>query len=214
MGQADASAVDLSMALAGDRDAIGRVLILHGDRLARRIAYRIELNPFVDFSAEDVLQETFVDAFLGMSTFDPERGASLATWLNKLAENRLVTMLRERGRQKRGGKARRVNGPGNGNDAWRSSAAQLVALLADDCDESPSKDAVREEIAHAVLESVAELPQDQRQAIAMRYLEQQSLETTTEAMQKTNGATRGLLHRAKRSMRDALGNSSRWFTRK
>jgi len=215
MGHKNACAPDLTAALTGDRDAIGRVLLLHGDQLARRIACRLELNPFVDFSAEDVLQEVFIDAFLGINTFDPERGASFATWLNRLADNRMVSMLRERGRQKRGGKARKVgDNHACRNDAWRSSAAQLVDLLADDCGESPSKDVVRGEMACAVLESVAELPQDQRQAIEMRYLEQRSLESTAEAMTKTNGATRGLLHRAKQSMRSALGTSSRWFMRK
>jgi hypothetical protein len=46
---------DMSAALGGDRDAIARLLMAHSARLSRRVATRLDLNPFRDFSTDDVL---------------------------------------------------------------------------------------------------------------------------------------------------------------
>lgn len=50
--------------------------------------------------AEDVVQATFVSAWQGRSTFDPERGG-LLVWLLGIARRRVVDVLRARGRQDR-----------------------------------------------------------------------------------------------------------------
>ena len=200
---------DLQAAVAGDRDALARLLMLHGDHLCRRISRRLELNPYADFSAEDVLQEAYVDAFLGIGSFDISRGSSFAAWIERVADNRMISMLRERRREKRGGNARRVV-----SDGWRSSAAELVAVLEDYRADSPSENVASDEIVTAIRTRTANLPEEQRHALQSHFLDQRSTESTAELLGKTDGAVRGLLHRAKQSIRVAMGNSSRWFLRK
>lgn len=209
MTDSHAEASDLDKAINGDRDAAARLLMQHGDRLARRVTRRLELNPFADFSVEDVLQEAYVDTFVGFATFDPEKGTSFAAWLDRVVENRLVTMLRERQRKKRKPTGRRV-----ANDLWRSSAAELGALLSDYRGQTPSDDYSRGEVVEAIRDQTAALPSDQREAIELHYLEGRSLNSTADVLGKTKDAVRGLIHRAKQSLRAALGNSSRWFRRK
>ncbi len=209
MGDAQSRDSDLKLAIAGDRDATARLLIQHGDRLAQRITRRLELNPFADFCAEDVLQEAYVDAFVGIGKFDTAKGSSFTAWLEKIVDNRLITMLRQRQRQKRTAKGRRVH-----DDAWRSSVAGLECVLADYRGKTPSDNVDKEEVVTAIRTQTVELPDDQRQAIEIHCLEGRSIDSTAEILGKTEGAVRGLIHRAKLSLRVALGNSSRWFRRK
>jgi len=46
--------------------------------------------------AEDVLQETFVKAFLNIGTFDFKRNASFAAWLGRICVNSAISQIRKR----------------------------------------------------------------------------------------------------------------------
>ena len=147
--------------------------------------------------------------FKGFVISTSTQGTSFAAWLDRIADNRLVSMLRERQRQKRGGKARKVVG-----DAWRSSAIELVASLEDHRHDRPCEGMSRDEVVEAIREETSQLPSEQRRALESHYLNGRSLDATAEQLGKSAGAVRGLLHRAKQSMRLALGSSSRWFRKK
>jgi RNA polymerase sigma-70 factor (ECF subfamily) len=72
----------------------------------------------------------------------------------------------------------------------------------------------RKEVVHAVQANVDDLPSDLRNVLRLRYFEGRSVEETAQQMQRTPGAIRGLLHRAKVALRSALGRSSKWFHNK
>ena len=199
----------IQAAQAGDRDALARLLMHESPRLHKRVAERLQLNPFADFSADDVLQEVFVDVFRGFETFRPEEAAGFSGWVQKVSDNRLASMLRERSRKKRGGDYRRARG----KNELAESAAQLVTLLADEAGVRPSQEVARDELVQAVQVGIAALPDEQRQAMNY-YLDQRTLDSTADAMQKTKGAVRGLLHRAKLSLRDTLEHSTSWFVQR
>jgi DNA-directed RNA polymerase specialized sigma24 family protein len=50
--------------------------------------------------------------------------------------------------------------------------------------------------------------------VLTRYVEGKSLAETATAMRRSPAAVRGLVDRAKQSLRKALGRSSRWFAKK
>ena len=60
--------------------------------------------------------------------------------------------------------------------------------------------------------AITGLPDDQRQAIHLN-LSGLSLDEIAETMNRTEAAVRGLLHRAKRALREAMGRSSKWFSK-
>jgi RNA polymerase sigma-70 factor (ECF subfamily) len=94
-----------------------------------------------------------------------------------------------------------------------SSLADLVDLLCDDTSTASAKAAEKEAI-QAVQVGIACLPDEQQQAVRLRYLQGQSLAETANSLGRSPAAVRGLLYRAKLRLRDALGRSSRWFSRK
>lgn len=51
-----------------------------------------------------------MDVFKGITSFDPERAVPFQAWLNKVADNRLARVFRDRSRKKRGGGVWRVDG--------------------------------------------------------------------------------------------------------
>jgi RNA polymerase sigma-70 factor (ECF subfamily) len=201
----------LESAIAGDRHALAELLVEHGGPLTERLSNRLRLNPFADFSVEDVLQEVFLDVDRGIGTFRTDTEASFAAWLGKLADNRLAKMLRDRSRAKRGGGRRRLT---TRPDSLESSIRSLVEHLAAGESSAVGEHLIREEVIRAVRDGLARLPSDQRIAVEQYYLREESLASTAATMQRSRGAVRGLLHRAKKAMRDALGESSRWFRRR
>ena len=150
-------------------------------------------------------------SFGASAHFAPTTESSFKAWLNKVADNRLASMLRQRSRAKRGG---RHQNRAAGTSPLKSSVSMLVRHLADQHGETGSQHAARDEMVQALREGLAALPDDQRAALEAHYLDHRSLDATAQEMTKTQGAVRGLLHRAKKSLREALGESSRWFYRR
>lgn len=197
----------VAAAVAGDHGALERVLLAHYRRLEDRIRSRLPASAAGLLDAEDVLQEALVEVFRGINKFQPGGNGAFAAWLNAVVEHRLQDNLRRLRRKKRGGDLRKA-----ARRADDSSLVDLVTLLSDHGG-SPSQRAAQREAVRTVQIGLAGLPAEQRAAIVHRYVEQQSIESTAAAMRRTPGAVRGLLHRAKQSLRDALGRSTHWFGR-
>ncbi len=201
----------LESAIAGDRDGLAQLLVEHSDRLTRRLASRLQLNPFIDFSLEDVLQEVFLDIDQGIGAFRVDDGPPFSAWLNKVADNRLAKMIRERSQWKSGRGRRRVEFD---RTSQESSISLLVEHLAAAGCGTASDHVAREEVIRAVREGLVALPSDQRAAVENYHLAEENLVSTASELGKTTGAVRGLLHRARKAMRKTLGDSSRWFHRR
>ena len=72
----------------------------------------------------------------------------------------------------------------------------------------------REEALQALQVALAALPDDQRAAVRLRFLEGKSLEETATALDRTPDAIRGLVHRGKEQLLAAMGRASKWLKSK
>lgn len=196
----------LQAAVGGDRVALERLLLTHYSRLERHVAAQLPESAQSVISAEDILQEAFVQVFRDIHTFDVDGAVSLGAWLRAIVDHRLTDALRKLRAIKRGAGFHRMQ-----NEPVRSSLGELTAQLMGD-EERPSQLLARDEAVQAVQVRLAGLPDDQQEAIRLRYLNQQSLESVAEAMQRSPAAVRGLVHRAKASLREMLGRTSRWWS--
>ena len=197
-------------AISGDREALERLLLDHYDRLARHIEPKIPASQQSLVGVDDILQKTFIQAFRDVHKFELHSAGSFVAWLKAIAENRLLDTLKALKRKKRGGDRLQVRPPAVGPS---SSVADLVELLSDRID-TPSRVMARREAVQAVQIGLAGLPDDQRDAVRLRYLDGATVEQTAAAMDRTPDAVRGLVHRAKQALRNTLGHSSRWLSKR
>lgn len=195
-------------AIAGDRLAVERLLVLHARRLSRHLQPKIPdmLQGVVD--VDDILQQTFLQVFRDIQTFEPAGEGSFYAWLRGIAENRLFDCIRQHKRKKRGGEFKRQIAAGHG----QSTAADILDLLAGNTS-TPSVSVARREMIDAIHAGLACLPEDQRRAIQLHCLEGRSLDETAKLMNKTPGAVRALVHRGKVKLQDQLDRSALWLSR-
>lgn len=141
----DSSEEDAQLAaifIAGEQGALRLMYDRYGPLL-----YRIALSTLGSTpDAEDVLQETFVSAWRGRSTFDPDAG-SLPAWLVGIVRRRAIDQLRSGGRQRR---------------AWQAVVLEFTP------EEVPSNmDSVVERTL--VSDELSRLPQTQRRVLEMAF---------------------------------------------
>jgi DNA-directed RNA polymerase specialized sigma24 family protein len=75
----------LSEAIEGDSIALGTLLKHHADELARCI--RLDDRWNAQFDINDVLQVTFLEAFLRIRRFKPDGPGNFIGWLLTIAKN-------------------------------------------------------------------------------------------------------------------------------
>ena len=68
------------------------------------------------------------------------------------------------------------------------------------------------EAEQAIRVAIAGLPADQADAIHLRYLQGKSVAEIAADTGRTEGAVRGLIHRGKLSLAEAMERSSRWLS--
>jgi RNA polymerase sigma-70 factor, ECF subfamily len=193
-------------AAGGDRLALERLLLAHYDSLTRQLRPKLPARLQSTQAVEDILQQTFLQAFRDIGRFEPRAGASFGDWLSRIAEHRLLDAIKRHDRKKRGGGMAQVGTAGDD-----SCLMPLLDWIAGD-EAHPSSQAARAEALHALNVAIAGLEPDQRDAIRLRLLEGLSLEATAARLDRTPDAIRGLVHRGKLKLRDALGRASHWLS--
>jgi RNA polymerase sigma factor (sigma-70 family) len=158
---------------------------------------------------DDIIQETFIRAIAEIHSLRIRTRKGFARWLQTIAVNQLTDIMLAEKRIKRG-KGRRVVLKGS-RKKHRSSIRDLSQWFVDRQD-TPARAFRRDERIRAVQVEIASLPNSQREALRLHELEGLSVIETSAKMGRTPAANRGLLDRARRTLRAALGRSSRWFS--
>jgi len=198
----------IAQAAAGDRIALEQLLLEYHDRLGRHVARQFpdQLKATVD--VEDILHQTYVRVFRAIGSFEARSEHAFYGWLKTIASNQLRDAAR-RHRHRRT-VARPRSGPaGGGQQSWVVNMADWAAADT----KTPSRSVARREAVAAMQVALASLSEGHRQAIRLRYLEGRSLEEAAAILGCTPDAVRGLCHRAKKKLREALGRASLYLSR-
>ena len=194
---------------AGDEAALRRLLLAHHDQLAASVARQLPDDLRRVLSADDVLQEAYLVAFRKIREFDPGQPGGFHAWLSRIAEHRLADLIKGHRRAKRGGGLTpaelRV-----GNDD--STVIDMLQMLAADS-RTPSREARMHEAAAAVQTALENLKEENREALRLRYLEGLSVAELAERMGRSEGAVHMLCTRGLQSLREELGDLSRFLSR-
>ena len=196
----------LRRACTGDEKALSDLLSTHSAELSQVIARKLSAKWQSLLSQEDILQETFTDAFLDIHQFKPGQGSGFLAWLTTLATRNLYDAIRMLETDKRGGRMRRVTPGGNGE-----SYASLMATI-EGTATTPSGHAARDEARVALDQAIGQLPDHYGRVITMYDLEERPLADVAEAMGRTRGATAIMRHRAIRMLAEIMGPGSRFLS--
>jgi RNA polymerase sigma-70 factor, ECF subfamily len=174
--------------LAGNKDAFSVLHRRYYARIYRLALFRTRSAP----DAEDIAAETFVKAITHLATYRFQ-GESLFPWLARIASNLVVDMTRRQS----GMAAVSLNSTING---------QIRALIEGLPSNSPDPHALaeRQETQALVRKAILALPREQSEAVLLRYLGDLSLNEIADAMGKSEGAIKSLLHRAVANLRRLL----------
>lgn len=194
----------LQDALGGDEDALASLLLDHFDELSAFLKPKMPAQPTPTVSIEDVIGQTFFEAFRDFSKFQDRPESSFTAWLKAIAHHRLLDATRKFRRVS----SRHVPGPA---DAKLGSCRELIELLPGH-DTRASVFAHRADAAHHLRVALDELSDDQRDAVILYLIEEQSLDDVAEQMGRTRDSVRGLVQRAKAELRGILGTMSRFLT--
>ena len=194
----------VASAAAGNRTALDELLLVNYEPVTAHISRRLSSQYRNLIAVEDIVQQTFVHAIRDIRQFRPRSNGAFLSWLKRIAENRTMDAIRRLSREKN---VVRTEVRPHANCECDSPVRDLVELLSTGSN-TPSRSAARHEAVAAIRHSLETLPQDYRQAVELRLLAGKSLQETATIMNRSDRAVQGLIDRAKKKMRAALGRLS------
>jgi len=185
----------LARALAGDSQARNDLLESYRPyvRVIARAFRQNRVQARIDES--DLIQDAFLEAHRCFGDFRGTTVAEFAAWLRQI-------MLYTAGRTIRG----HVAGAKRAVGREEAVGTDAFAALAASSSSSPSAQAIRHEEAARVAETLARLPDDMREVLLARHVDNLSHATIAERMGRTEGAVRVLYTRALRRLRELYGD--------
>jgi len=204
MSSSDAELIRL--AVRGNKDSIEELLGRHGPALRERFRNDIPRRWRALLTIDDLMQEAYTDAFLGIAEFAWQGDGSFQRWLSTIVRNNLLHALQMLEAEKRGGKRQPIDVRNP-----QESIARLCELLSGTTT-SPSGQAVKRESCVALERAIQRLPDDYRRVVQLYDLEGRAIEDVAAAFDRRPGAVYMLRARAHRALQKMLGAPSRFFS--
>lgn len=191
----------LDRAKKGDESAKGELLNRFRPYL-NVIAQRLldeRLQGRMDFS--DVVQTTFMEAARDFESFRGDSVESLLAWLRNILKNNVSTAHQQHlAAMKRSARKETVLRVASESGGSSLGMADIIPSESS----SPSQRMMRDEAAVVLASCLEQIPETQRDAIRMRYLEGMSLRDISIRMEKSEMAVAGLLKRGLRALREEM----------
>lgn len=149
-----------------------------------------------DTDAEDALQDAFLSAFRGLDAFC--EGARLSTWLHRIVVNAALMKLRRQRRKPESS----IDELLPRFDAEGHHAIPIAAASA-----TAESSITRDELHALVRSRIAELPDDYRNVLVLRDIEELDTEETAEVLGISIAAVKTRLHRARQALRTLIAPS-------
>jgi len=195
-------------AASGDEEALSRLLERFGPTVRERLKGKIGETWRASIDEDDVMQVTYMEAFLRIERFKPRGEGAFVAWLSQVAENNLRDALRGLQAAKRPNPKDRV---GQGGGASDESYAALVELIGTS-EATPSRAAAKSEYGELIEQALGTLPPDYERVVRKCDLEGRPAADVAAELGRSAGAVYMLRARAHERLADALGAASKFFT--
>ena len=170
----------IGQTLAGHSAAFGQLVEKYQDRLFHTVVNVVGNAE----DAKDVVQETFVQAFLKLETF--AGSSAFYTWVYRIALNMAITHQRRRSAMRSAETTATNDGRG-----------RVV-------EDEPGERLDREGRARHVRRAIARLGEDYRVVLVLREMDGCDYETIAKILDLPIGTVRSRLHRARMQLREEL----------
>lgn len=191
-------------AVGGDLDALSALLEHFGPEVERMLEISREWQSVLE--PADVMQVSYLEAFIEIARYDPDRAEPFRAWLLRIAENNLRDAIRGLQRQKRPQPSNRVTAPNNVD-----SACELYEHLAVTTT-TPSRAATREERAGLLTAALDALPEDYGRVVRLYDLQSLPIAEVCKQLGRSSGAIHMLRARAHDRLRELLGQGGGWMS--
>ncbi len=191
----------LDEALAGNADALGELLEHYRAYLTVLAQRYLDSRLRGRLDAADVVQVTFLEAQRDLPAFRGHHLEELLGWLRHILRNNVSSAHQKHiYTQKRSAGREVSNSPTDSRPALTDLAPSETT--------SPSQRMMRDEAAVYLANCLEELPETQREALRLRYVEGCSLKQISAAMDKSEMAVAGLLKRGLQALRNRMISDS------
>ncbi|MCA8954891.1 MAG: sigma-70 family RNA polymerase sigma factor [Planctomycetes bacterium] len=180
-------------------DDIERLLATHAQAVLRSL----HIAPLwrASFDADDIMQVTYLEAFLAADRLRNCTPDEFAAWLRRRAEQNLRDAIRGLERAKRPNPSRRVS-----TDAEESQALLLEELVT--TGDTASRAFAGREARQLLSRALDRLPESYRRTVELYDLEGRSIAEVADALGRSTGAIYMLRARAHDRLREILGSAT------
>lgn len=169
----------------GDEGALRPLFRRYEGPVRARIERRIPADLKRKFSVEDVLQETYLTAFVRIGDFESRGDGSFGAWLARIALNKLREEIRRFRSTRRRGERQEVTKGARPDTLWFQGR-----------DPSPSQCAMGHELEVRLEAAMAALPDDYRRALELVQAKRRTLREAAAEMGRSHEAMKKLYARA------------------
>lgn len=182
--------ISLEKLVAGDRAEFARLVDVYSGSIYR-LGLKMLGNPQ---DAEDVLQNTFMNALVHLSSF--EGRSSVATWLYRIATNEALMMIRKRKPE--------ISLEQESQDGEAESIEDLKPTIFADWSGLPEEELLSMEGKNILDAAIEGLPETLRIVFILRDIEGLSIKETADALDLTETNVKTRLLRARMYLRERL----------
>jgi RNA polymerase sigma-70 factor (ECF subfamily) len=191
----------LGDAREGDAEAVNKLIERHRDAILRLVRMRLDRRIQPRVGVSDVVQDVFIEANRRLQKYLQDPVMPFHLWLRQIAKDRIIDAhRRHRVSAKRSvDREQPAHLPADMDHSSMALANQLV-----DGEVTPMAAATQRELAARVEQTIAELPEQDRDIVLMRHYEFLSNQEVAEALGLSQPAASMRYLRAIRRMRDLL----------
>lgn len=160
----------LRRAATDDSSAVSQLMKHYRSRVRKLVTIRMDQRLTARIDPSDVVQETLLEAARKLPKYLRHPDVPFYPWLRALAINRLIDFHRQHlGAQRRNVRREEPWTPTLSNESAMQLADRLISSAS-----SPSRRAERNELRQQVRLALERLPDQQREILVMKYLEELS----------------------------------------
>ena len=196
----------IGQAIAGDVDALERLLAVHHRRFFGFARRKIGVDWLNKIDPDDLLQDAYVQVFGSVRSFLPSGPDAFYYWVTRIIENKFFDSMRHWSRQKRSA-AREAEQKASTNSRYDD-----LLTACGPTSPSPSLGVRKAEMQGLLFGCIARLPADYREVVRRIHLGQESYEGLAAELGRSPEAVRRMAGRAVEQLRECLGRASQFLS--